>query len=59
MAVITSAVITSVGSQLRGGKFTLWEGGIRGHAFISGGLLPPGETKQHTLQIPLLLSFLK
>jgi len=25
---------------LRGGKYQLWEGGIRGNAFVSGGILP-------------------
>ena len=25
---------------LKGGKYSLWEGGIRGNAFVSGGLLP-------------------
>ena len=28
---------------LRGGKFSLWEGGIRGRAWITGGILPKAK----------------
>ena len=31
---------------LKGGKFSLWEGGIRGRAWITGGLLPPAHRGQ-------------
>ena len=31
----------SLPPQLRGGKFSNWEGGIRVNAFISGGFIPP------------------
>eukprot|EP01006_Ploeotia_vitrea_P034029 TRINITY_DN6568_c0_g1_i1.p1 TRINITY_DN6568_c0_g1~~TRINITY_DN6568_c0_g1_i1.p1 ORF type:complete len:550 (+),score=34.63 TRINITY_DN6568_c0_g1_i1:42-1652(+) len=48
---------------LRGGKFTLWEGGLRGNAFITGPLVPKSArgTKWHGLMhesdwYPTLLS---
>merc|ERR1740133_515969 len=31
---------------LRGGKYTFWQGGVRGHSFISGGLVPASRRGQ-------------
>jgi arylsulfatase I/J len=39
---------------LRGGKYTAWEGGIRGNAFVSGGLIPAamrGTKSEHLMAI--------